>query len=113
MRRHCGQAVTWCRKAGNILKFPTPFRAAAVALAAAMLLPAAPSGIQRPRQAGIPGPGPAVGAVHTVSRAAQQAAAAFWTPATMADATAVQGGQAVSQGTSVKAPKIEIGRAHV
>jgi hypothetical protein len=106
MRRHCGQAVTWCRKTGNILKFPTPFRAAAVALAAAMLLPAAPSGLQRPRQAGIPGSGPAVGAVHTVSRAAQQAAAAFWTPARMADATALQGGQAASQGTSVKAPKI-------
>ena len=106
MRRHCGQAVTWCRKAGNILKFPTPFRAAAVALAAAMLLPAAPSGLQRPRQAGIPGPGPAAGTVHTVSRAAQRAAAAFWTPARMADATALQAGQAASQGTSVKAPRI-------
>src|SRR5690348_9552198 len=90
VRRYSGRSVIWCRKADTILKSSTPSRTAAVALAAALLLPAAPSGTQRPRQAGIPGPGLAAGTVHTVSRAAQRAAAAFWTPARMADATALQ-----------------------
>jgi len=112
VRRHRGQVVIWCRKADKIRKFPTPFQAAAVALAAAMVLPAAPSATSstsatRPsRQAGVPAPGQTPGTVHAVSAAARRAAAAFWTPARMAAATALQSGQAAGQGTSVKAPRI-------
>ena len=71
---------------------------AAVALAgtaqqadAAALLPAAPAAAQQAAAAGPgPGPGPTIGTVHTVSRAAQAAAEAHWTPARMAAATAAQ-----------------------
>ena len=83
-----------------------------------MLIPVAPSALSatsatRPsRQAGVPAPGQAPGAVHAVSTAAIRAAVAFWTPARMAAATALQGrGQASVKGTSVRgtsgqAPKI-------
>jgi hypothetical protein len=49
-------------------------------------------------------PGPATGTVHAVSRAAQQAAGAFWTPARMATATAAQGEAAPSHASRASPP---------
>lgn len=65
----------------------------AAALLAAALLPAAPAAAQQATAAG-PGPsvGPSIGTVHTVSRAAQAAAGAYWTPGRMAAATVLLSG---------------------
>jgi V8-like Glu-specific endopeptidase len=52
---------------------------------AVSMLAAGPAATQ-----GTQGPGPAIGTVHTISRAAQAAAREYWTAARMAKATAVQ-----------------------
>lgn len=74
---------------------------AAVALMAAVLLPASPpgtqvtqvtQGVQATQEFRQAGPGPAIGTVHTIGGAAQAAARAFWTPGRMAGATAVRPG---------------------
>lgn len=105
-------------KTDKIQKFSTASRAAAVALAAAVLLPAAQPGSQAaqstlaaqstPAAQGLhqTGPGPAIGTVHTIGRAAQAAARAFWTPGRMAGATAVQsaGQSAVRHAANVGPP---------
>jgi len=87
-----GRAVTCRRKADKIPQFSTSSRAAAVALAAAVLLPAAPPGIRAAQGLRQTGSGPAIGTVHTIGRAAQAAARAFWTPGRMAGATTAQPG---------------------
>ena len=87
-----GRAVTCRRKADKIPQFSTSSRTAAVALAAAVLLPAAPPGIRAAQGLRQTGSGPAIGTVHTIGRAAQAAARAFWTPGRMAGATTAQPG---------------------
>jgi Trypsin len=95
---HRGRAVIWRGKTDKIQKFSTSYRAAAVALAAAVLLPAAPpgtQGTQGTQRTQVPhqtGPRPAIGTVRTIGPAAQVAARAFWTPGRMAGATAVRPG---------------------
>lgn len=89
------QAITVRYETDKIQKFPTASRAAAVALAATVLLPASQPGSQAAQAAqGLhrTGPGPVIGTVHTIGRAAQAAARAFWTPSRMAGAMAVQPG---------------------
>ena len=69
-------------------------------MVAVSLLMAAPIVAARPARSA---PGPAIGTVHPVSRAAQQAAGAFWTPARMARATPAQ--DEAAQGHASKASK--------
>jgi len=85
-----GRVVICRRKTDRIPKFSTSSRAAAVTLAAAVLLPAAPPGIRAAQGLRPTGSGPPIGTVHTIGRAAQAAARAFWTPGRMAGATAAQ-----------------------
>jgi V8-like Glu-specific endopeptidase len=111
---HSRQAVTWCRKTDKIEKVLATAVALAAASLAAALLPAAPAAAQpasaqpasaQPASAqpaaarnAAPGPsigpgiGPSIGTVHTVSRAAQAAAGAYWTPGRMAAATVLLSG---------------------